>query len=206
MKKRVVFICQTECYGGSEVIVLDLLRQINYEKNEVYVVSIADVFSNLTSQLGLPVRWVRSAALPKGTPLALFVSWFRFLVKLRPDEIILANAFRNFSLPAVLAASAAAQGSLYMLEHSEPPEPPQKSSRHHFGFLPGLGLWWYRAVWPLRARAYVAKRTLVLSECVKQGLQTTVTLRRKSRLLIMELTQFDSRPPHPTFGENCARR
>jgi glycosyltransferase involved in cell wall biosynthesis len=166
-KKRVFFICQTDCYGGSEVVVLDLLKKVDYQKNVVYLASMADVFSDRISRLGLPVSCIPSPALPKGNALALFASWLSFLERLRPSKIVLVNAFRNFSLPSVLAAFIAARGDIYMLEHSVAPEPPPKSSRLHFGFVPGLGLWWYKAVWPLGARGHLAKRVLTTSKGVK---------------------------------------
>lgn len=181
VKKRVVYILQSTSFGGAEQMTLDVLKSVDYEKCGVCLVSVEDILSPRLSRLGLPVECIPSpprrgplnglgswAGRYKGGRREVFAAWVRFLKRLRPDKIVLGNAFYNFSLSEVLAASRAARGDLYMIENTVPFEPPPRSSRLHLGFVPGVGLWWYKLTLPLRARGYVVRGILAASEGVKQ--------------------------------------
>jgi glycosyltransferase involved in cell wall biosynthesis len=181
VRKRVVYILQSTSFGGAEQMTLDVLKAVDYQKCAVCLVSVEDILSPRISRLGLPVECIPSpprrgplnrlgswAGRHNGSRRQVFAAWVRFLTQLRPDKIILGNAFYNFSFSEVLAASRAARGDLYMIENSVPFEPPGRSSRLHFGFVPGVGLWWYKVTLPLRARGYVVRGILAASEGVKQ--------------------------------------
>ena len=181
VRKRVVYILQSTSFGGAEQMTLDVLKAVDYQKCAVCLVSVEDILSARISQLGLPVECIPSpprtgtlnvpgswAGRHNGRGRQVFAAWVRFLTQLRPDKIVLGNAFYNFSFPEVLAASRAARGDLYMIENTVPFEPPARSSRLHFGFVPGVGLWWYKVTLPLRARGYVVRGILAASEGVRQ--------------------------------------
>lgn len=181
VRKRVVYILQSTSFGGAEQMTLDVLKAVDYQKCAIYLVSVEDILSARISQLGLPVECIPSpprtgtlngpgswTGRHNGRGRQVFAAWVRFLTQLRPDKIVLGNAFYNFSFPEVLAASRAARGDLYMIENTVPFEPPARSSRLHFGFVPGIGLWWYKVTLPLRARGYVVRGILAASEGVRQ--------------------------------------
>lgn len=181
MKKRIVYILQSMSFGGAEQMTLDILNGIDFEKNTVSLVSVQDILSPRISRLGLPVECLLSPAYRgpltgitswadsrNGGCWNAFAAWVRFLKRLRPDKIILGNAFYNFSFSEVLAASRVARGNVYMIENTVPWEPPRRSSRIHFGCLPGAGLWWHKMVLPLRARGSVVRGILTASEGLKQ--------------------------------------
>jgi glycosyltransferase involved in cell wall biosynthesis len=191
MKKKLLFVRRTYGFGGMEVRLLDWLGQIDYSQNEVLVVSPTDVFSERIAKRGIPAKYV--ALSPKellgvfgrydprsGTNELLsggfwrfFKTWLRFLCRIRPDAVIMMEGnFFSLPLACVLAAFLVTRGNVYMTEHlGIPKEPPRKVSRVHFGFLPGLGLWWYKQVWPeiwpWRMRGKLSKRILSASETVK---------------------------------------
>src|SRR5258708_2236473 len=139
-KKRLLFIRRTTGFGGSEVVILDFLKAIDYEKNRVFLASPVDVFSNLLADLKLPVTFVPLTAPFTGRFFPRFFSWIRYFMRVSPDKIILAEGgFTDFSLPTVLAAFAVARGNIWMMELHPAPERLEKN-RVHWGVIPGLGL------------------------------------------------------------------
>jgi glycosyltransferase involved in cell wall biosynthesis len=163
-KKRLLFVRRTGVFGGSETVILDLLKAIDYEKTIVSIASPVDVFSNLLTDLRLPVRWVPLTAPFTGGFFSIFFSWIRYLMVLRPNKIILAEGgFRDFSLPTALAAFAVARGNVWMMELHPAPERPKTPPRLHFGLIPGMGL-------SDRARAWLARGILSVSHGVKDRL------------------------------------
>ena len=171
MKRRILFLRRPSGFGGTEIQLVDWLRCIDYTRNEVWLGTSEDLFSTPLKALGLPVRRIALPVPVAGSFLRIFFSWLGFLRRLRPDKIIMGDAyFLEWPLVTVLAAYFACAGDVYMTEHSPYPTPSRKASRIHFGFLPGLGLWWYRSVLPLRARAYLSKRVVAVSETLKDWL------------------------------------
>ena len=129
-KQRLLFVRRTTGFGGSEVVILDLLKAIDYEENSVFLASPVDVFSQLLADRKLPV-----VCLPLTAPFTagffrMFVSWMRYLRRHRPNKIILAEGgFRDFPLSAVLAAFTVARGNLWMMELHPAPAPARENSR-----------------------------------------------------------------------------
>lgn len=191
--KRIVFVRRASGYslGGANRRLLDWLSEIDYSKSQVSVVSPVDVFSNRIREEGIRAGCIvlspeennalfghydpvsGSDELATGTFLRFFVPWLRFLLRLRPDQVVLMQGyFFSFPLACVLAAYIATRGRVYMTEHSALLQgPPAKTTRRHFGLFPGLGLWWYRkvwpSVWPWRLRASLCRRILAASDTVK---------------------------------------
>lgn len=164
-KKRLLFIRRTTAFGGSEVVILDLLKAIDSEKNEILLASYVDVFSTLLVDRGLPVKCIPITASFHGGFARVFLSWIRYLARLSPDKIILAEgSFYDFSLPIVLAAFFIAQGNVWRMALHPAPERPKRPYTLHLGL--GLGL-------SDRARAWFAKGILAVSNGVKERLVHT---------------------------------
>ena len=136
-KKRVLFLRRTAVLGGSEVVILDLLKGIDYETNSVWLASHADVFASSVRNLALPVTCLPLTADFTGGYFHVFISWLRYLRPLRPDKIILAEGeFRDFPLATALAAYAIARGNVWMMELHPAPEPARHRSRVCWGLIP----------------------------------------------------------------------
>jgi glycosyltransferase involved in cell wall biosynthesis len=189
--KRVLFVRRAYAFGGAELRLLDWLSRIDYSNNEVLVANPVDVFSNEIAKRGLPSRFVpvspdesrqlygrydtkSNRELGRGSFWQLFRAWFRFLRRIHPDQVVIMEGyFFDFPLGCVLAAFLITRGNTYMTEHVGILEfPPRKTSKRHFGFIPGLGLWWYRQVWPAyfpwHLRSRLSKRILAASETVRK--------------------------------------
>lgn len=188
--KRVFFIRRAYSFGGAEKRLLDWLGAIDYSRNEVYVVSPVDVFSEKIRELGIPAKFVTlperqlNSLFGPGNPLygkddlacgrfwQFFGPWLRFLWRMNPDQVVFMQGY-FFSVPlaCVAAAYIVTQGHVYMTDHSVLLQgPPRKTTRVHWGVLPGVGLWWYRrvwpSVWPWRLRASLSQGVLAASKSV----------------------------------------
>ena len=163
-KTRVLFLRRTTAFGGSEMVILNLLKAIDYERTIVSIASPVDVFSKLLKDLKLPVRCLPLTAPFAGNFCRAFFAWISYFVPLRPDKIILAEgAFRNFPLSTALAAFVSARGNVWMMQlHTAPERAPEHSERH-FGFIPSLGLY-------ERARFSLTRGVLCVSQGVKDRL------------------------------------
>ena len=150
---------------------LDWLRGIDYAKYTVLLAYTTDVFSSRVKSLGLPVVCTPLTVPVEGRFWKVFFSWLSYLRQIRADKIIMGDGyFGEWPLATVLAAYLVAPGKVYLTEHTPYPQAPRKASKIHLGFLPGLGLWWYKLVWPLRVRAYLARRVLAVSRQLKEWL------------------------------------
>lgn len=187
---RLLFVRRTYGFGGTEVILLEWLKRIDYSRYDVFVSSPADVFSERIHKAGLPARFIHLNEpettriygryqplqgindLVNGSFWHFFPIWLRFLRRVRPDAVVFVDGdFFSTPLACVLAAYFVARGNVSMTVHSPAKleQPLAKTTRSHLG-LPGLGLWWYGQVWwplwPWRMRARLVKRVLTASAAI----------------------------------------
>lgn len=163
-KKRILFIRKTTAFGGSEIVILGLLRGIDYTRNTVFLASSVDVFSKIISSLNLPAKWIPITAPFTGSFLHIFLLWFHYFKALRPSKIIVAEGgFRDFPLPIVFAAFIVARGNVWMMALHPAPEPVGTALKPRFGIIPRMGL-------SERGREWVMKGILSVSQGVKDRL------------------------------------
>ena len=171
MKEKVLFIRRSGAFGGIEVLLLDWLKYIDYQKNDVVLASTKDYFTDKIRENGFPVAYETLSLPVLGSFLFIYKSWARDIKRISPDKIvILGSNLAEIPFSSVLAAYKATHGNIYMTEHLAAPLPPKRTRSLHYGFLPGLGLWWYKLMLSLRMRSYLSKRVLAVSEGVKNVL------------------------------------
>jgi glycosyltransferase involved in cell wall biosynthesis len=163
-KKRLLFVRRTIGFGGSEVVILDLLKAIDYEANIVFLATPVDVFSQLLTDLKLPVICLPLTAPFAGGFFRLFVSWIGYLRRCRPDKIILAEgAFRDFPFSAALAAFTVARGNLWMMELHPATEPAAENAGAPWRLISKSGM-------RERVRAWLSRGILSDSQGIKDCL------------------------------------
>ena len=168
---KILFIRRSGAFGGIEVLLLDWLRSIDYGKNEVVLASTIDCFTDKINEGALPVVYQNLPLTVLGGFFEIYQSWFKDIQRISPDKIVIMESnLTEIPLPSVLAAYFAARGNVYMTEHIAWPFPPERTRSRHYGFLPGLGLWWHKMMWMVRIRGYLSKRILAVSEAVKDAL------------------------------------
>jgi glycosyltransferase involved in cell wall biosynthesis len=163
-KKRLLFLYRTTVFGGSEIVILNLLKAIDYETTTVFLASPLDVFSKILGDLHLPITILPLTTRFNGKFLGTFISWLRYLVPLRPDKIILAEGgFRDFPFSTSLASFLVARGNFWMMQLHPPPERTKPNSRTRLGFIS-------RAELRERLWAWLTRNTLAVSQGVKDRL------------------------------------
>jgi glycosyltransferase involved in cell wall biosynthesis len=163
VKKRILFLRKTVSFGGSEVVMMELLKAIDYRKNDVILASTVDVFSNPVTNCQIPVTCLPLTAPFAGGFLGTFFSWVRFLSDREADKIIFAEGgFADFPLPAALAAFVVARGNVWLMALHPAPEP-RKNQGLRWGFLPRMHL-------TDRTRAWLMRGILAVSKGVKDRL------------------------------------
>lgn len=128
-KQRLLFLRRTSSFGGADVLILDLLKGIDYRANGVCLASSADYFSRFIRDSQLPVECVPITASFDGGFCRVLASWARYLRRLRPDKIVIAEGgFREFALAPALAAFAVARGNVWLMELHPAAEPREGDS------------------------------------------------------------------------------
>ncbi|MBF0503857.1 MAG: glycosyltransferase [Candidatus Omnitrophica bacterium] len=101
-------------------------------------------------------------------PIKRFFDMVNFLKNYRPSGIIFFQAhFEEFGLPELLPALWKAKGNVFMHENTGSLKAPARTSKKHFGLIPGAGLWWQYYMFCIKFRAYVTKKILAVSQEIK---------------------------------------
>ena len=168
---NILFLRRSKAFGGIEVLLMDWISSIDFGKNAVTVASTMDCYSDKIAERQLPVS-CRTCSLPvTGNPWKIYRSWSRDIREVSPDKVVfLEGRVDEIPFSAVLAGYVATGGNVYMTEHLAWPEPPERTRSTHFGFLPGVGLWWYQLTWGVRFRCQLSRRILAVSEAVRETL------------------------------------
>jgi glycosyltransferase involved in cell wall biosynthesis len=169
--ERILFIRRSAAFGGIEVLLLDWLERIDYGKYSVAVASTMDCYSAKLRGAGLPVAYTTLTLPVMGSFPEIYRNWYRDIRKISPDKVVyLEGRVDEIPFPAVLAGYVATGGDVYMTEHLAWPEPPERTRSTHYGFIPGLGLWWFKLMWGVRLRSLLSRRVLAVSEGVRDTL------------------------------------
>lgn len=172
--KRVLFVIRAREFGGLEVVLLDWLSQVDFEKASVVVCCWGtDALRQRLASTAPRVEIVPLPAREGASPFAALPRWVRLFRSIRPDKIIfLESAVADFGNTPIVSAWLSSPGRVVLFEASWgraviPPEAPRKL---HYGFLPGLGL--YRRADRLltRSRSWFTRQTFVASQGIKDKL------------------------------------
>ncbi|MDP2654682.1 MAG: glycosyltransferase [Candidatus Omnitrophota bacterium] len=132
-------------WGGFEKRLLEYFESVDYTKTRVTLVTNFDIHSGRIRQKGLPVEVKLFPLANPSKPHMPLGARYRFLASLKPDVIVLTQgAFTDFILSDFWAAFMVCPGRIYSLEALGAPEPPARSHKKFFSFIPGFGLWWYK--------------------------------------------------------------
>lgn len=171
MMERILFIRRSAAFGGIEVLLMDWISAVDFAKHAVTVASTIDCYSDKIAEKRLPIAYETFSLPVTGNPWEIYRSWSRDIRKVSPDKVVfLDGRVDEIPFAAVLAGYTVSKGNVYMTEHLAWPEPPERTRSTHFGFLPGVGLWWYRLIWGVKLRAYLSRRILAVSEAVRNTL------------------------------------
>lgn len=174
---HIVFLRKFEStadWGGTEQVMLDWFKRINYSLCRVTLVvspEVLHLFQQRMSHLNSSIEII-PFPFSLETPYSLrFRNMLGFFRELKPSKIIFVHGwFEEFRWPDLLAGFLVCGRNMFIHENlgATPPEPRQ--SRRYFGFIPGLALWWHLRRWRLNCRAYFCKHVFTVSEGIRQRL------------------------------------
>jgi glycosyltransferase involved in cell wall biosynthesis len=165
-RTRVLFLLRTTGFGGMEVMLLDWLSELDFSAAEVTLATTNSALCERLAELGFPVK---TLPLPEKKYLRRGVferlaRWWWLMRSERPDTVAFLEGSPppDFDLMATLAAFLVTRRRCYFFQGLAPSRPEPRSTARHFGFLPGLGLYWRARVLRMWLRAALS-RTLVAS-------------------------------------------
>jgi glycosyltransferase involved in cell wall biosynthesis len=176
--KHIIFLRNPEenpAWGGLEKLMFEWFERIDYNEYQV-TLSVTKkwvgIFKEKLSEKNLPVQVVDLPFEPKKDLfLKRFFSLISFLNKKRPDTIVFMQGWMfSFNVTDVLAGALIAPGRVFLHENLGPPNPVPKESKQYFGFIEGLGLWWYLQIYKALLRAHMANKIIVVSREIKERL------------------------------------
>ncbi len=161
-------------WGGTEAVIMDWFTRIDYQQRKVTLVvprGSKEKFSHRIQVNSWPVNIIEYDF----PPYWLTSGWHRFtrlrwfLNTLKPAKIIFVSGwYIDFRFSDILAGFLSARGNIVMHENVGPGVPPEKSSKKHFGVIPGLALWWHKHTFPIYAKAYFCKKILFVSDDIRK--------------------------------------
>lgn len=161
-------------WGGMERLIIDWLEHADYSCCQITIAVAPGWKSKFDSEIAarsLPVRVVEFPFSFEVGPFRRFANMSEFLRKLKAAIAVFSQGwFWEFRLPDVIAGFLVTRNQAFMQENLGSPEPPPKTSRRHFGFIPGLGLWWRGKIFVTYTRAYFCRWVFVVSQDLKNKL------------------------------------
>ncbi len=164
----VMFVTNTQGYGGSEKHLIDLVRRLpRSEVRPSILCAQEDPYTDRLRQ-----KRATQATVEREKSLESFWDWYRVFRKFRPDVVVfVCGIFRSFRWYAEVAARLAGIRRLYAIQHAGPPPLPQRAE----GMSPrniARRLMGERARSLLRARVshWLRDATICVSDAVRNSL------------------------------------
>ena len=161
-------------WGGTEVVIVDWLTRIDYQKCRVTLAvpkGVGEVFLRRIRPKNLPVDVIEydfPAWVPHGG-FGRFKTMRKFFTQIKPHTIIFIQGwYIDFNLAEVLAAFTVTMGRVFMHENVGPDIPPEKVSKKYFGFIKGMALWWHWERFFIYIKAYFCKKVLFVSQDIRK--------------------------------------
>jgi glycosyltransferase involved in cell wall biosynthesis len=173
--ERVLFVVNSEEFGGLEIVLLDWLSGIDYSQVSVALCYRADILKERLTAKGLPVETLK-LNVPNHEPWwKAFWSWRRVFSPVRAQKIVLMEGgFGDLELATILAARLSTGGSVFVFAGgggtSVAPDVAKSKRKLHFGFLPGIAWYRYKERTRQRLRSRFLTRSFVSSRELKDNL------------------------------------
>jgi glycosyltransferase involved in cell wall biosynthesis len=162
---KILLLTQSPAWGGSEVTTLALAAELGQRGHSVTLLQFGPpIFESPVADAELPIRVV---TVQRRLRDAGFLTWWRMFEELPADVCLISKGSFDRRSTALDLAAWLRYRRYIIFEHHPAPELEVRSSRRHFGLLPGFGLWWRRQLISLWIHANVADRVLTVSDTVR---------------------------------------
>jgi glycosyltransferase involved in cell wall biosynthesis len=154
-----------DAWGGAEVVLTDWFSQIDYRNCKVTLSVPEGSKVTFSRKCNAAVNIVDFPFSRSDKGWKKFWKMFKLLLHIRPSSVILVQGwYTDFSLFEVLAAFIMTAGKVFIHENAGPEVPSPKKSKKHFGFIPGLALWWHKVAFFVYSKPYFCKKVLFVSK------------------------------------------
>jgi glycosyltransferase involved in cell wall biosynthesis len=173
--ERVLFVVNSEEFGGLEIVLLDWLSGIDYSRVSVALCYRSDILKERLIAKGLPVETVKLNVSNHEPRWKEFWKWCRIFSSVRAQKIVLMEGgFGDLELATILAARLSTSGSVFVFAGgggtSAPADVAKGKRKLHFGFLPGIGWHRYKERIRQKLRSRLLARSFVSSQELKENL------------------------------------
>jgi len=162
-------VTETEGFGGTEVHTLDLIGLLIGRGHSITLIQCGhrqyderirrrgwdDRVTMIHTDLRVNAGW------------RALREWRKLLSGLEKDTLLFPKGHPRLGSLAFLLLCRRSFRKVFLIEHLEPGPVPARVSGLHFGFVPGLGLWWFRRRGAEWARSRCADRIIAVSELVR---------------------------------------
>jgi glycosyltransferase involved in cell wall biosynthesis len=165
---KISILSGTAAWGGAEVHTVGLANVLAGRGHDVAVVALGhDVFDRIAGRPEVRFRLCKPS-LSRAPERVGLREWLGLLKDVSGDVCVLARwglGVGNFRLDL---AARLRFDRYVVIEHSSAELEPRTSIRHLGGLVPGLGLWWYRAVVLWYLRSALSSRVVCVSEATRR--------------------------------------
>jgi glycosyltransferase involved in cell wall biosynthesis len=148
----VAVLVSSSGWGGMEIHAARMVRTLAERGHAVTLVELDERVFDPAQFADLPVSVV-SPGFGRPSPAVPFLAWRQYLRSLDCELALFEKGNVHAGSAALdLAARAVFRRYLVLEQLDPPPKPARSSKRHLHGLVPGLGIWWYRQVFRVRAR------------------------------------------------------
>ena len=156
-------------WGGAEVHTAQLARTLTARGHGATVVCLTSASyeayrGHCAGSVDLALR-----PTPKEPKSMSFFDWLRFFSGQPWDRCVLVKGISDAGNWKLDLAARSSFGDYVTIEHLVA-ELGARTSRRHFGFFPGLGLWWYRALFKRWFRSVGPRKVICVSDAVGRRL------------------------------------
>lgn len=158
-------------WGGTEVLMFDWFNKIDFSCCRVTLgvpQGSKSIFLRKMEGKGWPIVVVEFPSTHKKKAWDRFRIMLNFIKTLKPRKIIFVQGwYADFTAADILAGFLLTCGRVFMHENVGPEESLGRSSKKHFGVIPGLALWWHKRRFFVNIKAYFCKSVLVVSNDIR---------------------------------------
>lgn len=165
----VAILVWSRIWGGLESHVVDLAVTASQDGHHVILACVGKETATLFETRGAPATL---KVVESPTAAYSVLHWYRQFRALGATACIFEKGTLHTGSLAMDLAARAAFKAFVTIQQLEPPTPGVRSSRRYLGFVPGLGLWWYRQRFRGWLRSLAPARTICITQAVRSALET----------------------------------
>jgi len=167
---KIAFIVYATGWGGTEVHTLAWARALQGRGHEVTIAALNQQAHAMYSEAGLADFEVLQLPVPKDISQMTWRDWRSTFLSLDAALVVMVKGGFHLGTIALDLAARLSFQCFVTIEHLTGDPVPARTSKWHWGMLPGLGIWWYKQRLANFGRSLGPSRVICVSDRVRQRL------------------------------------